>query len=46
MFTGGLENVEYWPDEFATGLPGKQNGGVTDGIDETTKKGLLIQLEF
>jgi len=46
MFTGGLENVEYWPSEFASGLPGKQNGGVTDGIDETTKKGLLIQLEF
>ena len=46
MFTGGLENVEYWPSEFAQGLPGKQNGGVTDGIDETTKKGLLIQLEF
>ena len=43
-FTGGLENVEYVPEEFASGLPGKQTAGIMDGIDLTTKKGLLIQL--
>ncbi len=45
-FTGGLEQVEYFSPEFAEGLPGKQTAGVSDGIDLTTKKGLLIQLWF
>jgi hypothetical protein len=45
-FTGALETVEYLPDDFASGLPGKPTDGVTDGIDLTTKKGLLIQLWF
>jgi hypothetical protein len=43
---GGLEYVEYRPEDFEIDLPGKANGGVTDGIDKDTKKGLLIQLEF
>lgn len=46
MFTGGLEYVEYMPEEFAAGLDGKQTGGIMDGIDLTTKKGLLVQLRF
>ena len=46
MFTGGLEYVEYEPESFATGLPGAQTNGISDGIDLTTKKGLLIQLRF
>ena len=44
MFTGGLEYVEYEPAEFATGLPGSQTGGIMDGINLQTKKGLLIKL--
>jgi len=45
-WTAGLENVKYFPPDFANGLPGEQNGGITDGIDETTKKGILVQLWF
>ena len=42
-FTGGLEYVKYPPDVV---LPGEPTKGLWDGIDLTTKKGLLIQLWF
>jgi hypothetical protein len=43
-FFAGLEQVVNPP--VVTGLPGSETGGAWDGIDETTKKGLLIQLWF
>ncbi|MEM4368299.1 MAG: hypothetical protein QXO21_04755 [Candidatus Anstonellales archaeon] len=46
-WSAGIENVEYFPEEFVTsGLTGKPTNGVVDGMDPTTKKSLVIQLWF
>lgn len=42
-WTGGYELVA---PASGLDLPGIENGGILDGIDETTKKGLLIKLGF
>lgn len=43
----GLDKVEYWPADFVPAdFPGAPNGGVVDGIDVETKKGIVIQLMF
>ena len=42
-FTGGLEHSIPVP---GLGLPGVETEGISDGIDTTTSKGLLIQLTF
>jgi len=42
-FTGGLEQTIPVP---GLGLPGIETDGISDGIDTTTKKGLLIQITF
>lgn len=42
-FTGALE---YVATAKGLGLPGVENGGLQDGIDGVTKKGLLIKLGF
>ena len=49
---GGVQNVVYFPEAFRpTHLPGRQSMEnasvvVTEGIDQTTKKGLVIQLQL
>lgn len=42
-WTGGYELVA---PASGLNLPGIENGGLLDGIDEVTKKGLLIKLGF
>lgn len=43
-FTGGLDKVIIPIPNM--GLPGSENSGIQDGMDATTKKAVLVQLEI